>query len=71
MMNRSYWYASQAAEVRAWRDKAGLTQEQAARSLKVTLRTWQRWEHGTTGLPYRVQIRLGIGPFGRPVWRGR
>lgn len=30
------------------RDRAGLTQEQLARQLNVTLRTMQRWEDGST-----------------------
>lgn len=35
-------------EFRTLRRLAGLTQEQAARELKVTHRTILRWEHGDT-----------------------
>lgn len=39
------------AEVRAARERAGLTQTEAARLVHTSLRSWQQWEAeaGTTG----------------------
>lgn len=34
------------AEIRAWREAAGLTQTEAARLVHAGLRTWQQWEAG-------------------------
>jgi len=40
-----------AAEVRAARLDAGLTQTAAARRVYVALRTWQQWEAGDARMP--------------------
>ena len=32
--------------IESWRKACGMTQEQAARELRVALRTFQRWERG-------------------------
>lgn len=37
-------------ELKAWRGRHGLTQEQAGKKLGVSLRTYQRMEDGTTGI---------------------
>ncbi len=33
-------------DIRKWRKKQGISQEEAARSIDVSLRTWVRWENG-------------------------
>ena len=35
------------AQVRAWRDSAHLTQQQAAELLHTSLSAYQQWEYGT------------------------
>lgn len=50
-----------ATAVRAWRERAGMTQAQAARWYGTTERTWQRWESGAAKVPAHVLSRLGIG----------
>lgn len=48
------------------RTGATLTQEQAARKLDVTLRTYQRWESGE-GEPRGEQLARVCLLYGRPV----
>ena len=40
-----------AAEARAARKKAGLTQQQSADLIGVNIRSWQRWESGEHEMP--------------------
>jgi DNA (cytosine-5)-methyltransferase 1 len=40
-----------AAEIRAERDRVGLTQSEAAALVHVTLRAWQGWESGQREMP--------------------
>jgi len=42
--------APQPEEIRAARDKAGLTQEDAAALIGYTRRAWQDWEAGARGM---------------------
>lgn len=35
----------------AWRHKLGIAQSEAAKTLGVHLRTWQRWEAGDSRVP--------------------
>lgn len=37
-------------EIRAVREKSGLTQEEAAALIGYTRRAWQEWEAGTRGM---------------------
>lgn len=43
-------------ELKRLRTKIGWTQEQAARQLKVSLRTWARWEAGETRIMEAVAL---------------
>ena len=38
-------------ELKAWRNKLGLSLAQAARQVEVTPRTWARWEAGERKIP--------------------
>lgn len=38
-------------EIKAWRERFGLSQAKAAELLPTQLRTWQRWEAGDTEPP--------------------
>ena len=38
-------------ELKAWRNKLGLSLAQAARQVEVTPRTWARWESGERRIP--------------------
>lgn len=38
-------------ELRAWRERFGLSQAKAAELLPITLRQWQRWEAGENEPP--------------------
>ena len=44
-------------ELRDWRKKHSLTQDQAARHVQVTTRAWQRWEGGEN-VPYMLGFAL-------------
>ena len=35
-------------KLRTWREKSGLTQDQAAKCIGATQATWKAWEHGST-----------------------
>jgi DNA-binding transcriptional regulator YiaG len=54
-----------AQRVRAWRERARMSQVEAAQWYGVNPRTWQRWESGRTAVPLPVQRRLSIGGFER------
>lgn len=43
------------ATIRAWRTRLGLSQSQAARRLKVSVRSLQHWEQGRRVHPFRVE----------------
>lgn len=50
-----------AVNFKAWRHRVSLTQEQAARSIGVTLRTVQHWEAGTVDVPeYALRLMTAI-----------
>ncbi len=36
------------AQLKRWRKKEGLTQEESARKLNICLNTWSNWERGRT-----------------------
>ena len=42
--------APQPEQIRAAREQAGLTQEQAAALIGYTMRAWQEWEAGNRGM---------------------
>jgi transcriptional regulator with XRE-family HTH domain len=48
--------------LRATRERAGLSQEDAARRLRVPLRTYQSWESDTPPLPW-PRHRLALAEF--------
>ena len=48
------------SELRAWREKAGLTQLQLAQRLKMTRTTVQNWEGSVTALPQAVEMSCEI-----------
>ncbi len=41
-----------------WRSRRGLTQEGASRVLRVTARTWARWETGATPVPEPIAMLM-------------
>ena len=54
------------ADLRAWREAEGLTQERAAKLAGVELRGWQRWESGERSVPQWLAdvllVRWGSAP---------
>jgi len=44
------------ADIVAWRDRIGVTQEQAARMLDVSVRGYQFWEIGNRPISRTVQL---------------
>lgn len=64
--------------IRAWRQRMGFTQREAAAALGVALVTFQTWEHEksrhtdkpleppTTALLAAAAVEAGLGPVRRP-----
>ena len=56
------------SEFRAWRERIGYTQAQAAAALCVSLRSVKAWESGETGAPGLLPLACaalsaGLGPW--------
>lgn len=56
------------ADIRSARERAGLTQTQAAAIVNRTLRTWQHWEAGTRtmGQGFQELFRLKVAALKAP-----
>ncbi len=46
------------AELRRWRERNHFTQAEAAKWAGVHVRTWIRWETGTSGIPKMLTLAL-------------
>src|SRR6266446_10389463 len=49
-----------AKELKSWRERVGLTQQQFAERLRVTRTTVQNWESGMTSIPQAVDTSCEI-----------
>jgi DNA-binding transcriptional regulator YiaG len=55
-------------EIRATRERLGLTQTEAAQRLGVSENTWARWERGELGIhPARERDLERLGKGGQPA----
>lgn len=45
-------------DLRAWRVRLGLTQEDLATALRTTATTVARWERGESGIPGHLELAL-------------
>jgi transcriptional regulator with XRE-family HTH domain len=58
-------------ELRAWRERFGLTQQRVADLLPCELRTWQRWEGGESGhSPYLLRALRDLERELAEDWHG-
>jgi transcriptional regulator with XRE-family HTH domain len=58
--------AWQPEDIRAWRQRLGLTQTQAGDELGVTLRAIQHYEGGTRPIPRVVELACWVLEHGPP-----